>query len=153
MTRNLYSPIRGFGPLKNNLLPTAPYKAEDILIITDGRCSSTCTTFVNLMTQSGVVRVLFFGDRPELSPMQAMGGVRGSQSLGFQDIVGLVGATEQLATAISNEAYRLNDTSHGPYGIPGLTHEMVTAINESVPKNATLWPLKLTGTWGESQLP
>ncbi|KAI0859884.1 hypothetical protein F4860DRAFT_515381 [Xylaria cubensis] len=77
-------PIRGFGgiPINN----TQPYAPEDILIVTDGFCSSTCTTFVNLMTNVGGVRALTFGGRPRTEPMQVMGGVRGAQAYEFSDI-------------------------------------------------------------------
>ncbi|KAI1754864.1 hypothetical protein F4782DRAFT_463688 [Xylaria castorea] len=77
-------PIRGFGgiPINN----TQPYAPEDILIVTDGFCSSTCTTFVNLMTNVGGVRALTFGGRPRSEPMQVMGGVRGAQAYEFSDI-------------------------------------------------------------------
>ncbi|KAI1347051.1 hypothetical protein F5Y01DRAFT_307823 [Xylaria sp. FL0043] len=64
-------PIRGFGGDPINT--TEPYAPEDILIITDGICASTCTTFVNLMTNAG-------------GPMQVMGGVRGAQSLALADL-------------------------------------------------------------------
>ncbi|KAI0469225.1 hypothetical protein F4859DRAFT_487406 [Xylaria cf. heliscus] len=77
-------PIRGFGgiPINN----TQPYAPEDILIVTDGFCSSTCTTFVNLMTNVGGVRSLTFGGRPRSEPMQVMGGVRGAQAYEFSTI-------------------------------------------------------------------
>ncbi|KAI1332846.1 hypothetical protein F5Y16DRAFT_356734 [Xylariaceae sp. FL0255] len=40
------SPIRGYGGVPIN--KTQPYRAEDIIIITDGICASTCTVFVDL---------------------------------------------------------------------------------------------------------
>lgn len=58
--------VRGFGDPLNG---TQPFKAEDILIITDGHCASTCTTFVNLMTNVGGVRAVAFGGRPRLEPV------------------------------------------------------------------------------------
>ncbi|KAI0517821.1 hypothetical protein F5B22DRAFT_101443 [Xylaria bambusicola] len=77
-------PIRGFGGAPIN--KTQPYAPEDILVITDGICSSTCTTFANLMINTGGVRSLTFGGRPRFEPMQVMGGVRGAQSLAFSDL-------------------------------------------------------------------
>ncbi|KAK3209942.1 hypothetical protein GRF29_44g1176347 [Pseudopithomyces chartarum] len=76
--------IHGFGASAVN--KTQPFKAEDVLIMTDGVCASTCTTFVNLMTNVGGVRAITFGGRPRLEPMQVMGGVRGAQSLAFDQI-------------------------------------------------------------------
>ncbi|KAL4967677.1 peptidase S41 family protein [Aspergillus stella-maris] len=46
------------------------YKAEDIVILTDGLCSSACTIFLELMRQAGV-RTVVVGGRPDLSAMQA----------------------------------------------------------------------------------
>jgi hypothetical protein len=69
--------IRGYGGVPIN--DTQPYRSNDILIITDGTCASTCATFVNLMTNVGGVRALTFGGRHRSEPMQVMGGVRGAQ--------------------------------------------------------------------------
>ncbi|KAI0538578.1 hypothetical protein GGR58DRAFT_467765 [Xylaria digitata] len=77
-------PVRGFGGARIN--NTQPYVPEDILIVTDGICASTCAIFVNLMTHVGGVRTLTFGGRPRSEPMQAIGGVRGSQSYAWSEI-------------------------------------------------------------------
>ncbi|KAI0909550.1 hypothetical protein F4823DRAFT_638737 [Ustulina deusta] len=84
ITNTNIGPIRGFGGVPINA--TEPYAPEDILIISDGICASTCTTFVNLMTNAGGVRALTFGGRPRSEPMQVMGGVRGAQSLALADL-------------------------------------------------------------------
>ncbi|KAH8805426.1 hypothetical protein F5884DRAFT_885765 [Xylogone sp. PMI_703] len=73
-------PINVFGlggPLNSTTPPFAP---EDIIILTDGRCSSTCTIFVNHMIPRGV-RVVTVGGRPQSGPMQSLGGVKGSELL------------------------------------------------------------------------
>lgn len=49
-------------------------------MITDGYCASTCTIFARLMKMNGV-RSIAFGGRPRNGPMQALGGVKGSQVL------------------------------------------------------------------------
>ncbi|KAI0150264.1 hypothetical protein GGR57DRAFT_504603 [Xylariaceae sp. FL1272] len=79
------STIRGFSssyPANN----TRPFDASDIVIITDGQCTSTCTTFTNLMTWVGNVTSVTFGGRPTTGPMQVMGGVRGAQSYHFDTL-------------------------------------------------------------------
>ncbi|KAJ4015539.1 hypothetical protein NW752_007000 [Fusarium irregulare] len=80
-------PIRGYGEVIDLLNKTQPFKAEDILIVGDGNCVSTCTTFVNLMTNVGGVRSLAFGGRPRKEPMQIMGGVRGAQAASFEALI------------------------------------------------------------------
>ncbi|KAM0546730.1 hypothetical protein ACHAPJ_010658 [Fusarium lateritium] len=80
-------PIRGYGGVEDLLNKTQPFKPEDILIVGDGNCVSTCTTFVNLMTNVGGVRSLAFGGRPRKEPMQIMGSVRGAQSASFTTLI------------------------------------------------------------------
>ncbi|KAK7985781.1 Peptidase S41 family protein ustP [Apiospora saccharicola] len=52
-----------------------PYDASNIVILTDGICASTCSLFVEMMTQAGV-RTVVVGGRPESGPMQAASGTR-----------------------------------------------------------------------------
>jgi hypothetical protein len=49
-----------------------PVPAENIVILTDGACSSACSKFVGLMTRMGGVKTVAVGGRPEGGPMQAM---------------------------------------------------------------------------------
>ncbi|KAB8262476.1 hypothetical protein BDV32DRAFT_157205 [Aspergillus pseudonomiae] len=72
------TPIRGYGPVKLNDTAT-PFAPEDILIVADGYCTSTCTLFAELMTHVGGVKTLAFGGRPQNGRMQAIGGSKGSQ--------------------------------------------------------------------------
>ncbi|KAF5594084.1 peptidase S41 [Fusarium pseudoanthophilum] len=88
------SPIRGYAGWP--VFKKQPFQPEDILIIGDGRCSSSCTTFTNMMTNIGGVRTLAFGGQPNNKPMQPMGGVRGIQVLPFSDIYSLVQEAENL---------------------------------------------------------
>ncbi|KZZ97734.1 hypothetical protein AAL_03698 [Moelleriella libera RCEF 2490] len=84
------SPIRGFGPAKNKLNKTQPFKPENILIISDGHCASTCSLFVDFMTNGGGVRSVSFGGRPQKGPMQVMGGTRGGQVFKISQISDLL---------------------------------------------------------------
>ncbi|KAH8805410.1 hypothetical protein F5884DRAFT_708792 [Xylogone sp. PMI_703] len=65
------------GPLNGTKAPFAP---ENIILLTDSRCSSTCTIFSNHMIGKGV-RTVTFGGRPQPGPIQSIGGVKGSQAL------------------------------------------------------------------------
>ncbi|KAL7933113.1 hypothetical protein V8C35DRAFT_304951 [Trichoderma chlorosporum] len=75
--------IFGLGGALNETSP--PFKPEDIVILTDGQCSSTCTIFINHMIPHGV-RVFTSGGRPQNGPMQGIGGVKGSQVLELSDL-------------------------------------------------------------------
>jgi hypothetical protein len=55
-----------------------PFKPEDIVILTDGICASTCALFTELMVQQSEVKTIALGGRPQAGPMQAVGGTKGS---------------------------------------------------------------------------
>jgi hypothetical protein len=57
----------------------APWPAEDIVVLTDGTCASTCTLFAEAMKEFQV-KTFVYGGRHRPGPMQATGGAEGSQS-------------------------------------------------------------------------
>ena len=91
--------IQGYG---NNATTFSepPFSPENILIITDGYCASTCSIFTYLLTQEGGVNnTLVFGGRPPLAtnsstststskipPMQLVGGTRGTEAYEFSQL-------------------------------------------------------------------
>lgn len=106
--------IFGTGGVLNGTAP--PYKPEDIIIVsslcllvpficfysantlrqlTDGQCSSTCTVFINHMIPYGV-RVVANGGRPQVGPMQGIGGVKGAQVLDLATISQFYQFTNQV---------------------------------------------------------
>lgn len=73
------TPIQGFNDIPKNFTQP-PFAPEDIFIITDGDCASTCPVFTKLMQYEGV-KTITFGGRPQHGPIQALGGTRGGQVL------------------------------------------------------------------------
>ncbi|KFY54669.1 hypothetical protein V497_07533 [Pseudogymnoascus sp. VKM F-4516 (FW-969)] len=67
--------VTGYGPLADT--PKQPYAAEDIILLHDGYCASTCAVFSDLMRRLGGVRSVVLGGRPQFGPMQAVGGTKG----------------------------------------------------------------------------
>jgi hypothetical protein len=55
-----------------------PFRAEDLIILSDGMCASTCSLFTELMVQQSGVKTLAVGGRPIEGPMQPVGGTKGS---------------------------------------------------------------------------
>lgn len=55
-----------------------PFKPEDLIILSDGICASTCSLFTELMVQQSGVKTLAVGGRPNTGPMQPVGGTKGS---------------------------------------------------------------------------
>ncbi|KAJ5860180.1 Interphotoreceptor retinol-binding [Penicillium soppii] len=121
-TSSTVFPINGYGsvPLKPS---SSLFSAQNIAIITDGDCVSTCAFFVKLMKRQGV-RTITFGGRPQNAPMQAVGGVKGGQSLGINYINGYI---EQANGLIRDSVSR---------GSPLLTPVEWKAFNESSPSTA-----------------
>ncbi|CAI6299286.1 unnamed protein product [Periconia digitata] len=68
--------MTGFGSRSN--FTTDPFSADDIYILSDGICASTCSLFIELMSQQATVRTLAVGGRPQSGPMQSVGGTKGS---------------------------------------------------------------------------
>lgn len=66
------------GYLNRSNITTQPFAAEDIVIVTDGYCASTCTIFSELMRQQGGVKTIALGGRPNADIIQAVGGVKGT---------------------------------------------------------------------------
>ncbi|KAI9773497.1 MAG: hypothetical protein M1839_002079 [Geoglossum umbratile] len=71
--------VFGFGanPAPPNAAP--PYAADDIIILSDGRCDSSCALFMEMMHHEAGVRVVVAGGRPTAGPMQAPSGSRGAR--------------------------------------------------------------------------
>ncbi|KAL6702625.1 hypothetical protein ACN47E_001294 [Coniothyrium glycines] len=68
--------ITGYGSRDN--YTTDPFRAEDLLILSDGICASTCSIFTELMTQQSGVRTLTVGGRPQPGPSVPVGGTKGT---------------------------------------------------------------------------
>ncbi|KAI0181273.1 hypothetical protein GGR52DRAFT_523579 [Hypoxylon sp. FL1284] len=83
---------------KTNPSPkSAVFEPENIVLLTDGTCGSTCTIFAYLMMFQANVTTVSVGGRPQNGPMQSIGGVEGSEVMQFSlmssaatDAIGLV---------------------------------------------------------------
>lgn len=67
-----------------------PFAAENIVIVTDGYCASTCTIFSELMKQQAGVKTIALGGRPNTDIIQAIGGVKGTNSFPMSYILSSV---------------------------------------------------------------
>jgi hypothetical protein len=74
--------ITGYGPLANITGPPK-FKPENIVIVTDGYCASTCTIFAEFLTQQTGVKTIAMGGRSNKNPIQAIGGVKGVNNYAF----------------------------------------------------------------------
>lgn len=80
-------PVSGFGDLKNFTSTPQPFKKEDILLLSDGTCASTCTIFAEMIKseQDGVAS-LVIGGRPNDASSAHVGGTHGSTVLTFTNL-------------------------------------------------------------------
>ena len=60
-----------------------PYASQDIVVLYDGFCASTCTVFSEYLKNFANVQFIAVGGRPQTGPMQAVGGVKGTQIFTF----------------------------------------------------------------------
>lgn len=69
--------ITGYG--SNEATYDEAFSPNDIIILYDGYCGSTCSIFSNLMKNIAGVKNVAVGGIPQNGPMQAVAGTRGSQ--------------------------------------------------------------------------
>lgn len=120
--------IHGYGNLTNY---TQPFAAEDIVVVTDGYCASTCTIFSELMRQRAGVKYISLGGRSKEGITQAIGGVKGTNNFPWDYIQALAQFTITNLTSSTEEAAQLNTTELGQYWDSVVFDRMAanTAIN------------------------
>lgn len=70
-----YIYVTGYG--NNTNPPPQLFSAENIVLLEDGGCGSTCSSFAEYMKAQGGVRSVVIGGRPQLGPMQGVAGSKG----------------------------------------------------------------------------
>lgn len=89
--------VNGFGS-RRGLPPFRPFEPENIVLLFDGYCASTCTIFSELMTQQiGSIKTVSIGGRPNDQPMQTIGGTKGTNNWAWSSIRTMVRETYDLA--------------------------------------------------------
>lgn len=117
---DVFTPLNSGGIYISGYLERAnvteqPFAAEDIVLVTDGYCASTCAIFAELMTDQGGVRTVNLGGRPNTAATQAVGGVKGTNNFPWTYILEL--ASYPFAfNYLHSDDYYANDTVLGAYG-------------------------------------
>lgn len=76
--------VTGYGSRQNF---TRPFGGpENIVLLLDGYCASTCTLFSQFLKWDAGVKSIAMGGRPTEGAIQGVGGVKGSQSYSFSSI-------------------------------------------------------------------
>ncbi|PBP20352.1 peptidase S41 family protein [Diplocarpon rosae] len=79
--------------------PASVFAPENIVILTDGTCGSTCTLFSYLMILQMKVKTTVIGGRPQTGVMQSIAGVEGAQVFPLDAISQAAAASIVLAPA------------------------------------------------------
>lgn len=101
------------GYLNRSNVTTQPFAAENVIIVYDGYCASTCTIFSELMRQQAGVKTIALGGRPNTDIIQAVGGVKGTNDYPYDYIIESV--EEVFAFGNSSQQDAWNKTSLGSY--------------------------------------
>ena len=110
-----------------------PFLPDNIIILTDGQCASTCATFTGLATRRAGVKTIAFGGRPLHLPMQAIGGTKGPIRISGKDIQAQVVATLDRTGGSIPDQYKDDIPSIGepPLGPPlGDDNPVINPHNE-----------------------
>ncbi|KAI1845026.1 hypothetical protein JX266_008819 [Neoarthrinium moseri] len=84
--------VTGYGSRDNFKRPFGG--PENIVLLLDGYCASTCTLFSQFLKWDAGVKSIAMGGRPKEGPIQGVGGVKGSQSYSFSGVYDLVNTTK-----------------------------------------------------------
>lgn len=107
--------IHGYGELANYTSAPQPFANEDIIVVTDGYCASTCTIFSELMRQREGIKYISLGGRPREGITQAVGGVKGTNNYPWNYIQYLAQLTITNLTSSKEESDKLDATELGDY--------------------------------------
>ena len=100
--------ISGYG--NESSVAPQPFNNSNIIMLTDGQCSSTCTILAHFLKYQAKVKSVTLGGRPQTGAMQAVGGIKGSQVQPFNILYALTAQTYELidnATAATWEGTSL----------------------------------------------
>lgn len=101
------------GYLNRSNVTTQPFAAENVIIVYDGYCASTCTIFSELMRQQAGVKTIALGGRPNTAIIQAVGGVKGTNDYPYDYIIESI--EEVFAFGNSSQQTAWNNTALGTY--------------------------------------
>jgi hypothetical protein len=107
--------VHGYGELANYTSAPQPFANEDIVVVTDGYCASTCTIFSELMRQRQGIKYISLGGRARKGITQAVGGVKGTNNDPWSYIQYLAQLAITNLTSSAEEAAKLNATELGDY--------------------------------------
>ncbi|KAJ5366114.1 hypothetical protein N7541_000055, partial [Penicillium brevicompactum] len=128
------NPISGYGGIEFGH-STQLFHAENIIIMTNGICASTCTILARLLKQQGV-RSIVFGGRPRAAPMQLLGGSKGGQYWSLVTVSHYIEKAREIAVNASGA------------GFPILSADELARFLELAPPPLTGFPIRIDSRGG-----
>ncbi|KAF1844761.1 peptidase S41 family protein-like protein [Cucurbitaria berberidis CBS 394.84] len=126
--------ITGYGPLANVTGPPK-FNPENIVLLTDGYCASTCTIFSELMTKQAGVKTIAMGGRSNKNRIQAIGGVKGVNNYQFGYIQQLAQYAIRYTPSLNSSILKRDYYSDLPFnrasGAPGVNTRDGLAQNDT----------------------
>ncbi|KAI8180792.1 Peptidase S41 family protein ustP [Colletotrichum sp. SAR 10_75] len=112
--------ITGYGNLTN---VAQPFEADNIIILYDGVCASTCTIASEFLRIHGGVKSIAMGGRPKEGGIEGVGGIKGSQVLDWSSIYGF--STDLLPYATTDK----QKAAFATYSDLPLNRSLAAAVN------------------------
>ncbi|KAE9380586.1 hypothetical protein N431DRAFT_133110 [Stipitochalara longipes BDJ] len=84
------------GYYNNTNISPQIFAAEDIVMLYDGACGSTCALFSQFMKSQAGVRSIGVGGRPQQGPMQGVAGSKGAEVYTYGNIAEILTSTDKL---------------------------------------------------------
>ncbi|QIW99833.1 hypothetical protein AMS68_005351 [Peltaster fructicola] len=78
------------------------FKAENMVMLSDGFCGSTCAIFSEFMKSQGNVKSIVVGGRKQQGPMQSVGGSKGAQVITISSVQGAISFAKEYASSAAN---------------------------------------------------
>jgi hypothetical protein len=88
--------VTGYGDRSN--MTSQPFQPQNIVLVTDGYCASTCALLSEFLRQETGVQTISLGGRPSHQPMQSVGGTKGGQVLTWKEVFAAVEGAIYLAS-------------------------------------------------------
>lgn len=117
------SNISNYGNI-TNITPVQVFQPQDILLVQDGHCASTCAVFSEFAKAQGKIRSVVFGGRAQTGPQQGVGGVKGANVYPYGVLYGAINEAGYHDATPSQKKYFVET-----YG--NLTESTVQAINRA----------------------
>lgn len=91
------------GYVNNSKIAPSPFNASNVVVLTDGACSSSCGIFVNLLVDQAGVKNVVVGGRPNGQAMALIGGTQGGEDLTFESLQTYAAAAIEISERVNGQ--------------------------------------------------